>query len=239
VIITNIFVKKFSTRLNELIKVLGFSSANDFAVRGLGYPNSEKIQRLLRPAADADKDPKPSFEILNDIANKFVNVNIKWLITGLGELEVRDSGMATVTAEPPAFYGKRVPATPYYNIDVFATHATSFADEKEHITGYITLPGLPACDCAIPVYGNSMEPLINNGDVILCTELKDKTQIHYGTVYLVITDELRVVKYIKKSKVKNHIELWSLNRHHQPFSIETKKLITLYSVKAIVKKIGM
>jgi hypothetical protein len=47
----------------------------------LGYVSSEKINRLFR------KDgAKPGFDIVADIANKFVDLNVDWLITGRGEM---------------------------------------------------------------------------------------------------------------------------------------------------------
>jgi len=55
-------------------------TANSFATV-LGYASSEKIGRLFRK-----KDANPSYEIIYDIANKFVEINIEWLITGLGPM---------------------------------------------------------------------------------------------------------------------------------------------------------
>jgi transcriptional regulator with XRE-family HTH domain len=55
-------------------------SRREFASR-LGYASSEKINRLFR------KDgAKPGFDIVADIANRFVNINVEWLITGRGEM---------------------------------------------------------------------------------------------------------------------------------------------------------
>ncbi|MFM2385719.1 MAG: hypothetical protein RL660_476 [Bacteroidota bacterium] len=47
----------------------------------LGYESPEKLYRLFR------KDgAKPSYDIINDIANKFESLNLQWLITGRGEM---------------------------------------------------------------------------------------------------------------------------------------------------------
>src|ERR1700744_4861102 len=55
-------------------------SRREFASR-LGYTSSEKINRLFR------KDgAKPGFDIIADIANKFVNLDVEWLVTGRGEM---------------------------------------------------------------------------------------------------------------------------------------------------------
>jgi hypothetical protein len=55
-------------------------SRREFASR-LGYTSSEKINRLFR------KDgAKPGFDIIADIANKFVGLNVEWLVTGRGDM---------------------------------------------------------------------------------------------------------------------------------------------------------
>lgn len=66
---TNIFEK-----IRQLSDFYGYNSINDFALNGLEYKSSEKINRL--------KDPnnKPSFDIIKDISNKFEDVDINWLI---------------------------------------------------------------------------------------------------------------------------------------------------------------
>lgn len=65
-------------RFELLLKALNHNP-NSFAV-ALEYPSNTKIQRLT-------KEPnKPSIDILNDISNKFDNVNIDWIVTGKGEM---------------------------------------------------------------------------------------------------------------------------------------------------------
>ena len=55
-------------------------SYRQFAIE-LGYSSSEKLSRLLR-----NPENKPSYDIIFDIANKFDELNIDWLITGRGAM---------------------------------------------------------------------------------------------------------------------------------------------------------
>lgn len=57
-------------------------NSSSFSV-ALGYKSSEKISRLFR---DENENANPSAEILQDIANKFADLNIVWLLTGNGEM---------------------------------------------------------------------------------------------------------------------------------------------------------
>ena len=70
----------FFYRLKQFIDYQGVKSINIFAKEYLGYKSSEKINRLKA------KDKNPSYDIITDIANKFENINLRWLLTGDGEM---------------------------------------------------------------------------------------------------------------------------------------------------------
>ncbi len=65
-------------RLQSLIDAEGLT-VNGFATE-LGYERSDKIYNIVKGKT------KPSYEILQEITNKFVSVNIEWLISGNGEM---------------------------------------------------------------------------------------------------------------------------------------------------------
>jgi len=66
-------------RLLQIIESKGFKSVNDFALRGLEYKSSEKLNRLKKSGTT------PGWDILHDISNKFVDVNLNWFVSGIGE----------------------------------------------------------------------------------------------------------------------------------------------------------
>lgn len=80
------------TTINQRLKKLLFlldMNASEFSQQ-LNYKSPEKISRLIR---DNDKETKPSYDIIKDIANSFENINIVWLITGKGEMLKSDSNI--------------------------------------------------------------------------------------------------------------------------------------------------
>ncbi|WP_018629702.1 hypothetical protein [Niabella aurantiaca] len=88
-------MNKFSTffeRLEEFSTLEGFKSINDFAINGLKYRSSQKLNRLR------DGKNKPSLEIIEDIKNKFANANLNWLIANKGEKYL--DGVDHVMQEP-------------------------------------------------------------------------------------------------------------------------------------------
>ncbi|MCF3111362.1 hypothetical protein LL912_21425 [Niabella sp. CC-SYL272] len=75
-------MNKFSTffeRLEQFSAAEGFKSINDFAINGLKYKSSQKLNRLR------DGKNKPSLEIIEDIKNRFANADLNWLIANKGE----------------------------------------------------------------------------------------------------------------------------------------------------------
>ncbi len=73
-------MQTFFKRLLQVIEFQEFKNINDFALNGLKYDSSSKLNRLK------DEKNKPSVEILLDIANYFPKINIHWLITGNGNM---------------------------------------------------------------------------------------------------------------------------------------------------------
>ena len=70
----------FFERIIQLINYYGINSVNSFALDYLKYNSSEKINRLKKP------NTNPSFDILCDIANKFEEIDMNWLLLGVGNM---------------------------------------------------------------------------------------------------------------------------------------------------------
>lgn len=70
----------FFERISQIIDYYGIKSVNSFALDYLKYDSSEKINRLKR------SNTNPSYEILCDIANKFEEIDMNWLLLGLGHM---------------------------------------------------------------------------------------------------------------------------------------------------------
>ncbi|WP_130735447.1 hypothetical protein [Flavobacterium sp. J27] len=92
-------MQDFFKRLLQVVNYQGFKNINDFALNGLKYDSSSKLNRLR------DEKNKPSVEILLDIAHNFPKVNIHWLITGKGSmLLTKDDNLIHFIQEPEEKY---------------------------------------------------------------------------------------------------------------------------------------
>jgi hypothetical protein len=77
----------FFERILQLIDFYDIKNINIFAKNYLGYASSEKINRLKR------ENTNPSYDIIVDIANKFEQVSVDWLLTGKGDMLRGDSNV--------------------------------------------------------------------------------------------------------------------------------------------------
>lgn len=161
-----------------------------------------------------------SARVINGITRNIPGLNPRWLLEG-------DEPMFTA----------QVSALPFYEVDVTAGNVGRVFDGTEMPKQTIVLPGFADCDFAVPVSGHSMYPKISNGDIIICKVVRDLDSIEYGQIYLIVTEERRMVKYIRKSPDREKILLVSENRERfDDFEIDRHKILHLYLVKGWVNK---
>jgi len=92
-------MEPIAKRLKSFLQFKGLTTTA--FTRTLEYNSCEKVARLFRvPGA------KPSVDILEDIAKHFQELNLRWLITGHGEMlcgpvQIKAPEIAMVTAQPP------------------------------------------------------------------------------------------------------------------------------------------
>lgn len=128
-------------------------------------------------------------------------------------------------------------SVPYYDIDATAGNVTIFSEDgSEYVKDYISVPAFQDCEMFINVSGSSMYPKYVSGELIALKRLKDFEVIAYNEAYLIVTDEQRLLKYIRKSKKEN---MWTLHSEHsdyEDFDIHIKKVRFLYIVKGKITK---
>jgi len=121
---------------------------------------------------------------------------------------------------------------PYYDIDASGGDVTMFSDNPETPAGFLE-EFFDDCDFAMNLWGHSMFPDYSNGEVIVLKQIFDKDQILFGEAYLIVTDELRTVKYIRKSdKGDDFIKLVPKNeKYFDPIDLHKEKVTQIFLVK--------
>jgi hypothetical protein len=166
------------------------------------------------------------------------NVNESYLLRGEGEpfgLSLQD--VLNDTDNSPIFKGNIL----FTSKAAFAGSAVDVDQSEEH--EYFSIPGLTGNGLvAFPIDGNSMEPVILDGDIVICRELINLNEIRDNEIYAIKTDGSLWVKYVKKIKdgqgrvIKLNL-ISANNLEHDPFEVEVSQFTRLYKVRSRINQI--
>lgn len=226
-----------SSRIWFIIKHLNMNM-NSFS-KAIGLTNNVTIGRII------SEEREPGFQVLYKILQTFGSINANWLITGEGEAFAKsENGKTKISNNITAFVSTskktNVTYVPLYNIEAIKSLTALFNANDEHIIDYIRVPGLPRCDGAIHVKGDSMYPLLKSGDIVFYKQVADiVNDIFWGDMYLLSVEsgeeEFIAVRYLQKSEIEQHIKLLSYNNQHEPKDVHYSKIRALALVKASIR----
>jgi phage repressor protein C with HTH and peptisase S24 domain len=145
-------------------------------------------------------------------------INISYLIDGIGE---PFEGFVI----PPSYQMEDMDNAShrimYTSVEAFA--GTTIGAISPEQVSYFTLPNMRSNNLvAFNIKGNSMEPVINNTDIVICEPVEYLKDIKDNKIYAVKHDGKLWVKYLKMMKNKNgEIELTLISANyleHAPFT---------------------
>ena len=101
---------------------------------------------------------------------------------------------------------------------------------------YFNIPGLAGGGLvAFPIKGNSMEPIIANGDVVICREIQSMSEVRDNKIYAVKHNGSIWVKHVQEITDRNgrvtRLKMISSNHlEHDPFTEDVNEHTRLYQV---------
>lgn len=123
-------------------------------------------------------------------------VNEEWMINGIGQPfgEVYAQVVTTEDNQPRIITSGNILLT---TVEAFA--GNTIGVESRETQRLFSLPGLTGNGLvAFPINGNSMEPVINDGDLIVCREVSSLQDIRDNQIYAVRSNGMVWVKYIQR-----------------------------------------
>lgn len=223
--------KKISNIKDRVLKIAenkGIPKEIFFSELGVSYANFKGIQKQSGLNSDT----------IDKIISKYPEVNLNWLIMGIGEMFSYYSieKDLNVVNEPRLEYN----SVPIYDLTASASVVQVFSDVVKAVPiDFLKIPNLPLCDGAIYINGDSMYPLLKSGDLVLFKKVNDKANIIWGEMYVLYInnsgDEFFFVKYLQKSNRENYVKLVSQNQHHEPVEFPMDSIMQLALVKASVR----
>lgn len=177
-------------------------------------------------------------EIMGGLAEQF-NISAEWLLTGAGSMiknepERNDTIQAFSLRTDKHIEFQYIPL---FEFDAAAGLVAIFNQHQIEPTDYIRIPDIPPVDGAIYVKGESMSPLIKNGDVVMFKKKEvNIDNILWGEIYILSFmndgDSYTAVKYLRQSDRPDYIRLESFNPDFPPKDIPMSSITALAIVKA-------
>lgn len=209
------------SRIRYLMSENGMKQ-NAFAARiGTDVSNFSKSLNGKLPISDA---------LLNKIVVA-LGISKLWLAEGEGVPYSKPTA-------PDALTVKHLPeggAIPIYDIDVTAgglSREMMFADDR--VVGHVSVPGINRNCKIVKVSGDSMQPVISNGDYIAVQEVTDSSIIYWGQIYVVLLDDYRMVKYLRRNADSTMVTLRSANPAYDDIDLPRSAIRSLFFVHHIL-----
>lgn len=176
-----------------------------------------QLSRQLRGKANVNSI------LLNKIVN-IMGVSPEWLLNGIGK-PYREEASVNFSD-----------GTPVYDIDVTAgNYDLDQMFTQDNIIGYISLPKVSKDSVIVHVSGDSMEPEISNGTYIAIRPVTDIDSILYGQIYVVVTEDFRRVKHIRRDQANpDNVVLHSANPVYEDIFLNKSQIKKLFRVDAIL-----
>lgn len=100
----------------------------------------------------------------------------------------------------------------------------------------VTIPGWEKDIIFINVFGDSMYPKFNSGEVI-GVKYVEFQYLNYGYPYVVVFNDGEVfIKIIQPGKDEDHLVLESVNAFYKPKEFHKSLIKSFYSIKGVIKK---
>lgn len=175
---------------------------------------------------------------IDKISAKYPDINIVWLKTGVGNMLLSDErNEKTITVNQTAVSPSKRKGALIYDIDATCGlngRDIEFTDEK--VIGSIDAPEINPESKIIFATGDSMLPLIASGDRVVIRKIESWDYFNYGQVYLVITNEYRLIKRVRRhpKDAENLILLRSENPNYDDIDLPKREIIHLFIVENIL-----
>lgn len=226
-------------RLYEVMEALKLS---DYRV----YTDVPEITKNMMVKLRNGETKDASSKILEPFCKHYKQVNPSYILIGEGHMFLTDSdNNVPVVADTPS--SDNVPTIsysqgkPYYNVDFLGGFDIIINDQTINPEYLIDFKKYEDADCWCNISGQSMEPLISNGDIIALKQLHDWREfLLYGEVYGIVTRDMRTVKIVTSSqKGDDYIRLIPVNKseEYQPQDIPKKLVTHVFKVLGCMKKL--
>lgn len=199
----------------------------DFAEKILG---NRSYGHIIRAYLNEDDNRCINYEQARRVCHEY-HVNMTYLLEGIGSPFGQEIPTPVqVEVDGPA------PNILFTSTEAFAGAAVDSSSFQQESNDFFGLPGIKGEGLvAFPINGNSMEPVINDGDVVVCRQIAGVHEIRDNKIYAVKNNGSIWIKYVQSIPNSRgritHLKLVSANYlEHDPFIEEVNEYTRLYQV---------
>ena len=206
-----------------------------YLMHELHYKQVEFAQKIDIDTSNLSKYLNGRLPISTALINRIVvnlGVSKQWLEEGTDLPFAKQITTPTVDVVTPSTAGQ---GTPVYDIDVTAgsmPRSLMFTDDQ--IVGWIDLPGMDKNCRIVKVSGDSMKPVICNGDYVAVRELTSLQHIFWGQIYVVLLDDYRLIKYVRRNDDPQLVTLRSANKDYDDMDVPRRDIRDMMLVQQIL-----
>ncbi len=201
----------------------------DFAERILG---NRAYGHIIRAFLNPDDKRCIDYRHARALCREY-GVNESYMIDGEGEpFGLEAPKYDQVMEDTPRMAGNIM----FTTTEAFAGSTVSAESFTKEENTFFSIPGLSGASLvAFPINGNSMEPVILDGDMVICREISGLHEIRDNKIYAVKNNGQLWVKYVQRVTDSRgrvtHLKLISANHlEHDPFVEDVGPYTRLYEV---------
>lgn len=156
---------------------------------------------------------------------------------GMAFLDGREKTLYAGSEPVRDMYADLPPGAPFY-LNLPATAGQAFAGDYDGSTERVCIPGFEA-DAYLPVKGHSMDPTLQNGDIIGVRVMHSVERLRPNEIYLILTtDNERMIKRIRQIDQGDMLTLYSDNPDYHPFQVPKEHICGLYRVVSLIRPLA-
>ena len=210
-----------SERINKLVEYSQMSIPQ-FA-KLVGFKTPQAVRELIKGNTKSLSDAA-----IFKLSSAFPDLSMDWLLTGEGPMMIERNAPA-----PVINYTEGVP---YYNEDFMLGFGELYAPSSENPECLIRMPGYERATLWCNASGHSMEPEINNGDIIALQRVEDFSFLPFGDVYgIITTNGMRTIKRLGRSEQPGCYRLIPTNKEFDEQELPISKIAMVYRVMGAMK----
>ena len=206
-----------------------------YLMREMGVKQVQFAERIGVDTSNLSKYLNAHMPLSEAFLNRMVvnlGVSKEWLLDGTD----LPFGKTPVRLEGDAMSSGKGSGTPVYDVDVTAGIASGRNElfANENIVGWVNLPNMSPNCRIVRVSGDSMAPVINDGDFVAVREVSNTSQIYWGQIYVIQLDDFRVVKYLRRHTDPNMVVLRSENPNYDDMDVRRSDMHEMLLVQHVL-----